>query len=87
MKRLMISPLTNTIYLTAVKEMKDKPNLFIAQGKKEDYTEEAIRSVFEWFMNNHKANEPNEAYEVMYKGCDYVLRMTKKSNKRKEKEE
>ena len=49
-----------------------------AQGEKQDYTDEAIRAVFEWFMNNHKQNEPAEAWEVEYADCPYVLRMVKK---------
>lgn len=77
MRRLMNSILGNKIYLTAVKEVKDRPGLFVAQGKKEDYTNEAIRATFEWFMNNFKENEPNEAYEVRYTGLPYVLRMIK----------
>ena len=77
MKRLMNSTLSNKIYLTAVKELKGRPGLFVAQGKKGDYTNEAIRAVFEWFMNNFKRNEPSEAYEVRYPKYPYVLRMTK----------
>jgi hypothetical protein len=80
MKKLTVSPITNTIYLSKVKQDKDNPNWFIIQGEKEDYTDEAIRAVFEWFMNNHKQNEPNEAYEVKFTNCDYVLTMTKKYN-------
>ena len=78
MKRLMVSPLTNKIYLTKVKEDKKHEGLYIAQGEKQDYTDEAIRAVFEWFMNNHKQNEPAEAWEVEYADCPYVLRMVKK---------
>ena len=47
MKRLMVSPLTNKIYLTNVKEDKKHEGLYIAQGEKQDYTDEAIRAVFE----------------------------------------
>ena len=47
MKRLMVSPLTNKIYLTNVKEDKKHKGLYIAQGEKQDYTDEAIRAVFE----------------------------------------
>lgn len=77
MKKLTVSPITNTIYLATVKPMKDDSTTFVIQGKKEDYTDEAIRAVFEWFMNNHKENEPNEGYEVKFTNCDYVLTMTK----------
>ena len=76
-KRLMVSPITNTIYLTNVREDKKHAGLFVATGEKQDYTDEAIRAVFEWFMNNHKENEPAEAFEVKFKDCPYVLTMTK----------
>lgn len=76
-KRLMVSPLSNKIYLTNVKQDKNNPELYIATGEKQDYTDEAIRAVFEWFMNNHQQNEPNEAYEVRFPDCPYVLTMTK----------
>lgn len=78
MRRLMVSALGNRIYLTNVKEVKGKPGLFMASGKKEDYTDEAIRAVFEWFMNNYKENEPAEAYEVTFPGSGYKLIMVKK---------
>ena len=78
MKKLMVSALTNKIYLTKVKQEKEDSNIFIATGEKEDYTDEAIRSVFEWFMNEHKKNEPNGAYQVSFPSADYVLTMTKK---------
>lgn len=76
-KKLMVSPLTNKIYLTNVKRDKNNPDLFVSTGEKQDYTDEAIRAVFEWFMNNHKENEPNEAYEIRFNNCPYVLSMTK----------
>lgn len=76
-KKLMLSPLTNKIYLTNVRQDKKNPELYIATGEKQDYTDEAIRAVFEWFMNNHKQNGSTEAFEIRFKGCPYVLTMTK----------
>ena len=52
----MVSALGNRIYLTNVRQDKENPSLFIATGEKQDYTDEAIRAVFEWFMN--KARTP-----------------------------
>lgn len=63
MKRLMVSPLTGKIYLTAVKEMKD--GLFLATGQKQDYTNEAIRAVYEWFMQQAKASNDG-FYQIQY---------------------
>ncbi len=76
-KKLMVSPLTNKIYLANVKQDKKNPELYIATGEKQDYTDEAIRAVFEWFMNNHKENEPKGAFEIRFNNCPYVLTMTK----------
>lgn len=72
MKRLMVSAIGNRIYLTNVRQDKKKPSLFIATGEKQDYTDEAIRAVFEWFMNNCK---DDNAYEIRYNGVPYVLSM------------
>ena len=47
MKKLLVSDITKTIYLTNAKPIKDHPNLFEATGEKQDYTDEAIRAVFE----------------------------------------
>lgn len=77
MKRLMVSMLGNRIYLTNIKQDKDNPKISISSGKKEDYTDEAIRAVFEWFMNECKRNEPNQAYEIRFPSTDYVLTMRK----------
>lgn len=76
-KRLMVSGLTNKIYLTSVRQDKKNPNLYIATGEKQDYTDEAIKAVFEWFINNFKQNEDNEAFEIRFPNCPYVLAMTK----------
>ena len=76
-KRLMLSGLTNKIYLTRVRQDKNNPYLYIATGEKKDYTLEAIRAVFEWFINNFELNEDNEAFEIRYPNCPYVLAMTK----------
>ena len=78
-KKLLVSDISNTIYLANAKPMKDNPTLFVATGEKQDFTDEAIKAVFQWFMNNHKENEPNEAFEVTFKSSPYILRMVKKN--------
>ena len=85
MKKLLVSDITKTIYLTNAKPIKDHPNLFEATGEKQDYTNEAIRAVFEWFMANFKENEPNEAFEVMFDDCPYILQMIKRADHPTEK--
>lgn len=76
-KKMMVSDLSHTIYYGNVKYIGN--GVFKQVGKREDVTDEAIRAVFEWFMKNLKDNEPNEAYEVRFTNCPYVLRMTKES--------
>lgn len=79
MKKLLMSDLTKTIYLANAKPLKGCPNCWETVGEKQDFTDEAIRAVFEWFMANFKENEPNEAFEVKFGNCPYVLQMIKRS--------
>jgi len=82
MKRLMVSPLTGKIYLTSVKDIGN--GNFLSTGKQEDYTDEAIRAVFEWFMHQIKNAENANGYTIRYKGVPYVLSMTEKNAEQKE---
>lgn len=75
MKKLLVSEVTNTIYLGNAKDLGN--GNYEMTGKKEDFTDEAIAAVFDWFMRNLKKNEPNNAYEIRYEGLPYVLRMVK----------
>jgi hypothetical protein len=79
MKKLLVSDITKTIYLANAKPLKNNPKVFETIGEKQDFTDEAIRAVFEWFMANFKENEPNEAFEVKFRNCPYVLRMIKQN--------
>lgn len=81
MKKLLVSDITKTIYLASAKPVKNHPNLFETVGEKQDFTDEAIRAVFEWFMRNFEENEPNEAFEVRFGECPYVLQMIKRAEK------
>lgn len=85
MKKLLVSELTKTIYLSNAKPVKGHPDLLETVGEKQDYTDEAIRAVFEWFMANFKENEPNEAFEVKFTNCPYVLQMIKRADHPTEK--
>jgi hypothetical protein len=87
MKKLLVSDITKTIYLANVKPVKNNPHLFETIGEKQDYTDEAIRAVFEWFMKNFQENEPNEAFEVKYGNCPYILQMIKREPKESEDKE
>jgi hypothetical protein len=81
MKKLLVSDITKTIYLANAKPIKNYPNLFEIVGEKQDFTDEAIRAVFEWFMRNFEENEPNEAFEVRFGERPYVLQMIKRTEK------
>ena len=74
-KRLMVAPLTGKIYLTAVKPIGEKH--FQAVGQKEEYTDEAIRAVFEWFM--HHAEETGH-YDISF-GNGWTLSMDREESK------
>lgn len=58
MKRLLLSPLTGKIYLTNAKEIEG--GFLRAVGEKQDYTDEAIRVVYEWFL--HNATQSNDGF-------------------------
>lgn len=77
MKKLLVSDITNTIYLANAKPVKNNPKLFETIGEKQDFTDEAIKAVFQWFMNNYENEECKEAFDVTFKNCPYVLRMIK----------
>jgi len=72
---LGVSPLTTRIYAGKSKQLPDGTSEWV--GVKTDVTDEAIRAVFEWFMYQHRANEPSEAFEVKFPNSGYVLTMTK----------
>lgn len=86
MKKLLVSDITKNIYLTNAKPLKGLPNMWEAVGEKQDFTDEAIRAVFEWFMKNFQENEPSEAFEVKFRNCPYILQMIKRESKESEDE-
>ena len=72
-KRLMVAPLTGNIYLTAIKPMEE--GHFQAVGQKQDYTDEAVRAVFKWFM--YHAEESGH-YDITF-GNGWKLSMDKEA--------
>lgn len=85
MKKLMVSPLTGKIYLASVKDMGN--GNFLSTGKQEDYTDEAIRAVFEWFMHHIETSENANGYTIRFKGVPYVLSMTAENAEQKGSEQ
>lgn len=76
-KKLLVSDISNKIYLANAKPIKGLDGVFETVGEKKDFTDEAIRAVFEWFIKRYKENEPNEAYQITFTNCPYVLQMYK----------
>ena len=74
MKKLLLSQLTGRIYLTSATEIGD--GKYLSKGKKIDYTDEVLRSAFEWFINQIEENEA-EGHAIKYPGVPYVLEMRK----------
>ena len=73
---LGVSLLTNEIYAGKTKDCGDGLKKWV--GEKHEVTDQALKAVFEWFMNNHKTNEPHSTYEIRFKNCPYVLSMRKR---------
>ncbi|GHU56898.1 hypothetical protein AGMMS49975_21160 [Clostridia bacterium] len=77
MKRLVVNQITRQIVLTNLKDL--GCGKFQSIGKAEDYTDEAIRAVFEWFMLYVKETG-DKPYQVDYEGIGYILAMVKKKD-------
>ena len=71
MKKLVVSPLTNTIYYATVNDKTHTMN----SNTRVDVTDNAIASVFEWFMNQMTGNEE---FSIHYPSTEYELVMRKK---------
>ncbi len=65
MKKLLVSDLTDNIYLCNTKPVKDNDKIVEAVGEKLDYTDEAIRAVYQWFLN-HCRQEESGMYQIRY---------------------
>lgn len=57
MKKLLVSDITDTIYLANAKPVKGSADLFEVVGEKQDYTDEAIKAVYQWFLNKCQESE------------------------------
>ena len=75
MKKFVISALGHRIYYATVRE--DKPGFYVCTGKKEDFTEECLAIVFEWFAQNM---EGKQEYSIRYPGTkleEFKLKMVR----------
>lgn len=73
MKKLVVSPLTNTIYYATVNDKTHTMN----SNTRVDVTDNAIASVFEWFMNQM---EGKEEFSIYYPSTEYELVMRKRES-------
>ena len=73
MKKLDVSPLTNTIYYATVNDKTHTMN----SNTRVDVTDNAIASVFEWFMNQM---EGKEEFSIHYPSTEYELVMRKRES-------
>lgn len=65
MKKLVVSDISDTIYLANTKPVKDHPDLIETIGEKQDYTDECLRAVYQWFLNHSRA-EKSGVYRIRY---------------------
>jgi hypothetical protein len=68
MKKLVVAPLSNTIYYATVNEKNHTMN----PNTRVDMTDNAIASVFEWFMNQM---DGKEEFSIHYPSTKYELVM------------
>lgn len=68
MKKLVVAPLSNTIYYATVNEKNHTMN----PNTRVDMTDNAIASVFEWFMNQM---DGKEELSIRYPSTEFELVM------------
>lgn len=69
-KKLLVSDLTNTIYLARAKRVGDS-DLFETVGEKEDMTDEAIKAVYQWFLNQCQEQEEKN-FRIRFPGKPWL---------------
>lgn len=74
-KSMGVSPITGTIYYGVLKD-----DEWI--GEKEDVTDMAIRSVFDWFIQKYEeeVHSGGGEYQLKFRNVPYVLSMRKEEN-------
>lgn len=85
MKKLVVTPITNRICYDTVRETK---NGLITIGEHNDITDECIKGVFQWFINNFKKNKYKKEIRLSLSGIEeyeLVFRMKNTENKKEVK--
>lgn len=71
MKKVVVAPISNTIYYATVNEARRT----MSATDRKDITDDCIRAVFEWFMNNM---DGNSEYSITFESSKYELVMREK---------
>lgn len=82
MKRLMVGSIDNRIWYG---EVKDRGSFYTMPGKREDVTDDAIRTVFEWMLQNLK--DTATAFQIRYPTINAVMEIRRESNKEDDDDE
>lgn len=81
MKKLIVTPITNRICYDTVRETQ---NGLITIGEHNDITDECIKGVFQWFINNFKKDKYNKEITVSFSDIEeyeLVFRIKNTENK------
>lgn len=71
MKKIVVTPITNTIYYATVNEKTHRMNT----STRVNVTDDCIRAVFEWFIGNM---DNNSEYSITFPSSKYELVMREK---------
>lgn len=75
MKKVVVAPISNTIYYATVNEARG----IMSATDRKDITDDCIRAVFEWFMNNM---DGNSEYSITFESSKYELVMREKEDEK-----
>ena len=64
-KNIVVSDITNEIYLCNTRPVKGHEGLVECVGQKVDVTDKAIKAVYQWFLN-HCKEEESGFYQIRY---------------------
>lgn len=71
MKKVVVAPFSNKIYYATVNEARGT----MSSADRKDITDDCIKAVFEWFMNNMVGHSE---YSITFKSSKYELVMREK---------
>lgn len=75
MKKVVVAPISNTIYYATVNDARGT----MSSTDRKDITDDCLRAVFEWFMNNMGGHSE---YSITFKSSKYELVMREKETEK-----